>query len=468
MQRLAQRVCEYVRKESLLLPGNRVGVAVSGGADSVALLRLLLELRDELGLVLSVVHFHHQIRGHDADADQLFVAELASSHGLELHVGSGDTPQVAEAEGLSMEAAARALRYGCFAELISSSRLDKVATGHTLDDQAETVLLKLVRGAGTRGLAGIYPCVQVEAEGSAPGGGVVRPLLRFRRAELRDYLDRLGQHWREDASNTDLSYRRNRVRQQLVPLLETGFNPKIVERLGEVAEIARAEEQYWEEVVRGVLVDQGPIPVASLRSLPAALQRRLVRAAAQSHGLSLSFEEVERIISLAESSSSAAKYVTLSQGWQVRRRPEGLQFLRGPRTRQIATDYEYLVSVPCEVPLEQSGAIVRIEKVRVTNLRTAELLSAGLLHTEAVLRNWRAGDRFWPPHAKGPKKVKELLQDRHIPIEQRRGWPVIFSGGEIVWMRGFSIPIHLQPSPNETEAILIQETAWPPASAARQ
>src|SRR6476661_9885566 len=207
------------------MPGDRAGVAVSGGADSVALLRLLLELRVELGLVLSVIHFHHQIRGAEADADQQFVADLAREHNLEAHFASGDVPAAAAEEGVSLEAAARALRYGCFGKLVAEGRLDKVMTAHTLDDQAETVLLKLLRGAGTRGLAGIYPLVSLDeatmhAVATQPDAqraqrrnkAIVRPLLATTRADLQHFLADVKQAWREDSSNLELRHTRNRIR----------------------------------------------------------------------------------------------------------------------------------------------------------------------------------------------------------------------------------------------------------------
>ena len=159
---LPQSVLAYIRRERLLHAGDRVGIAVSGGADSVALLRIMLELRPELGIVLSVVHFNHQLRGDEADADQQFVTELAHQHKLDLHLGSSNVATHARSHHLSTEAAARQLRYQYFRQLFEEKKLNRIATGHTLDDQAETVLLRLVRGAGTRGLAGIYPSCQFE------------------------------------------------------------------------------------------------------------------------------------------------------------------------------------------------------------------------------------------------------------------------------------------------------------------
>ena len=168
---MEQAVVDYIRKHKLLQAGDRVGLAVSGGADSVALLRLLVGLRRELGAVLAVVHFNHQLRGEESDADERFVADLAARHSLELHSASGDVAKHAAEKHLSVETAAREMRYTYFRRLLAESRLNRIATAHTLDDQAETVLLRLVRGAGTRGLAGIYPQLLLVGSRSAEESG---------------------------------------------------------------------------------------------------------------------------------------------------------------------------------------------------------------------------------------------------------------------------------------------------------
>ena len=262
-----------------------MAVAVSGGADSVALLRLLLEARAELGIVLSVVHFHHQIRGADASADERFVRQLALGFDLDFRRDSADTPAYARARQLSLEAAARSLRYAFFDRLCVGNTVQRVATAHTRDDQAETVLMRLLRGSGTKGLAGIYPAV-----GEPPR--IVRPLLEISRAELRAWLEQLGQPWREDATNLDLGFTRNRLRHEIVPLLRQ-LNPSLDETLGATAEIARAEEDAWSEQVRCLLPKlarssagerQTSLQLALLQAQPLALQRRLVRAIAQQHG----------------------------------------------------------------------------------------------------------------------------------------------------------------------------------------
>ena len=240
-----EKVFKYIRQQRLLRPGERVAVAVSGGADSVALLRVLLELREELGIVLSVAHFHHQIRGAEADSDQQFVADMARQFQLELHTGSANVPAHARESKLSLESAARELRHRWFRELVEQGHTDKIATAHNLDDQAETVLMRILRGTGVRGLAGIAP-EQREKR-------LVRPLLGITRAEIEDYLNSIQQPWRTDSTNLDLSHTRNRVRHVLLPLLGKDFNPAIRQTLAELGELARLEDDYWRKELAALL-----------------------------------------------------------------------------------------------------------------------------------------------------------------------------------------------------------------------
>jgi tRNA(Ile)-lysidine synthase len=232
--------------------------------DSVALLRLLIELRQKLGIVLSVVHFNHKLRGAESEADQEFVADLAREHGLEFYCASGDVAQHAAEEHSGVEAAARELRYGFFRGLMDSGegaenrgasgdKARRIATGHTLDDQAETVVMRLIRGTGLRGLGGIYPRIMVQHEDGESHGEIVRPLLGIRRRELERYLGDLKQPWREDSTNAHAKFTRNRVRKLVLPLLEREFNPAVGDGLAELAEMARDEEDYWENEISGWL-----------------------------------------------------------------------------------------------------------------------------------------------------------------------------------------------------------------------
>jgi tRNA(Ile)-lysidine synthase len=555
---LSERVLAHIRRQELLRPGDRVGVAVSGGIDSVALLRLLIELRHELGIVLSVVHFNHKLRGTESEADQEFVAKLAREHGLEFYVESGDVAQLAAEEHSGLEAAARELRYGFFNRLLGSGEdceaeielpvpqglkpesgveligateaapfqrpsqegaLNKIATAHTLDDQAETVLMRLIRGTGLRGLGGIYPRIVVDHEDDDRPSEIVRPLLGIRRRELEQYFKALNQPWREDSTNTDAKFTRNRLRSLVLPLLEREFNPTVVENFAELAEIARDEEDYWENEISGWLgtvvqwsepawtrevqsisfvhidpLGGGPstcVPMdLGLRSRiaeapwlvmnasvsrpwlltePRAVQRRVLKAIGEQAGIPLEFKHIEEMLHFAAEDGPAGKELSLPLGWKIRREPEAVVFLTPDLRRQQepVPDYEYSLAVPGRVLVFEVGAA--IEALRITPETTPEsqpaeynpqqLLRADLLPQQLIVRNWRPGDRFWPAHTKAPKKIKELLQELHVGQLERRLWPVAVSGDQIIWMRGFPVPARLRAKAGES-AVLIREMPW--------
>ena len=217
-----------------------MGVAVSGGADSVALLMLLLELREKLGIVVSVAHLNHKLRAKASDADEKFVAGLAAKHGLAFHVKSVNVAPLAKREKANLEDAGRRARYEFFAMLVEEGKVDRVAVAHTADDQAETVLAHILRGTGLAGLGGIHPRTEC----------VVRPLLGVRRVELRTYLRAKKQKWREDATNQDTERTRARIRKRLLPLLEKQFQGGVVKHLSSLAEFAREDESFLDLLAR--------------------------------------------------------------------------------------------------------------------------------------------------------------------------------------------------------------------------
>ena len=560
-----EKVLHYIRERKLLRAGDRVCVAVSGGADSVALLRVLLDLRAELGIVLSVAHFNHGLRGEASDADEAFVAELAKQHDLEFFFARGNVRDHAHTLKLSVEAAARKLRYQWFAQVIAQNKLNAIATGHTLDDQAETVLLKFLRGAGTRGLAGIYPeidiggkeagegrresvssaeadsaCItnsmdaalkagatrtslssatseapvtfqrqeslteepasrhriglpdcqdvdqtqprmgrkslaQHEAAGGvlgkpyeksksrgddrgygivaeafprednpdrSPGVCITRPFLDVTRQEVEQYLGALGQFWREDESNLDHRFTRNRVRHELLPLLEREYNPNIRQALSDAAELARAEEEYWRVLVQQELQAR-ETEVVRLRlnnfpALPLALQRRLFKRLLETRQIAADFEHIEKLRRCVLGESPKAQ---LPGGWMASRVGECLE-LHPPQPAPCAADYSYSLPVPGEVRIAELGLTVRCLPVPYEFAKEeppGSLLSAELLGRELIVRNWRPGDRFWPAQSKSEEKLKRLFGEQHIPAERRPSWPVVLHGEQIVWVRGFPV-----------------------------
>lgn len=293
---------------SLFLVGERVAVGVSGGADSVALLLALADRRADLGIGLSVVHVEHGIRGAEGEADAAFVQQLCERLDIPVTVERVDVPARVEQEKESVEEAARTLRYQVFARLDA----DAVATAHTQDDQAETVLMKLLRGAWTEGLGAISPVV-------AGRPRIVRPVLGVSRTEVEGFLRARGQEWREDSTNRSLDLTRNRVRHELMPLLRQ-FNPQITPALSQVAELARAEEEFWTaELARllpGLVLPGTPVrgggrssetapgagavavEIERLRPLSLAVRRRVLRGAVAGLGCRLSFVETAKLLAM--------------------------------------------------------------------------------------------------------------------------------------------------------------------------
>jgi tRNA(Ile)-lysidine synthase len=369
----------------------------------------------------------------------------------------------AQTNKLSIETAARQLRYGYLEDLLREGSFNKIATAHTLDDQAETVLLKLLRGAGTRGLAGIYPRIPVEDPGETDALAIVRPLLASTRGELEAYLRQIRQPWREDSTNAELHHTRNRIRREILPRLAEHVNPNVRQALADAARIARGEEEFWAQETQRHLPSLwsrgrqgGTFRYSHLLDLPLALQRRLVRAAAESIGLALEFSHVEAVLALSEENTRTA----LASGWVARRHQEFISF--EPRVTAGEADYEYPLPVPGSVELPQT-AVIAAAFSPVTNgagerYNPAHLLDARFAQNLKV-RNWRAGDRFWPSNRKEPKKIKELLQDRHITGAEKRCWPVIASGEEVIWLRGFGV--HRECRALNGTGILITEQAQP-------
>jgi tRNA(Ile)-lysidine synthase len=661
---LTERVLDHVRRQELLQAGERVGVAVSGGIDSVALLRLLIELRSELGIVLSVVHFNHMLRGAESDGDQAFVAELARQHDLESYSDSDDVALHAAEAKISIETAARQVRYGFFRYLLAGdgprglkpgsvsptlrgpegplfhgdglrgdgphgdgphsdgsrgdgpqddglhgndsqgdgpqglkpgsvsatlrdpegplfhgdglrgdgpqgdgphsdglhgdgsqgdgphsndsqgdgpeddgphgdglrgdgphgdgagrsgggqndsvignlhvvAGLDKIVTAHTLDDQAETVLMRIIRGAGMRGLGAIHPRITVEDHEGELSGEIVRPLLAIRHHELEQYLQDLGQPWREDSSNADERFTRNRLRKLVMPLLEKEFNPSTAENLSELAAIARGEEDYWENEVAGwmgttvlwtepgwlsALSETSLVQIASiggatatLRSRiensvclvmnaslnrmwflgePVAVQRRVVKAIGEEAKIPFEFKHVEEILRFAAEAGASGKELSMPLGWKLMREPEALLFITPDLREPVPVqDYDYELPIPGRIMVGELNSFIEARRVPAQDAagyNPDQLLDAELLPGLVRVRNWRPGDRFWPAHTKSPKKIKELLQEHQVAQPERRVWPVVVSGQEIVWLRGFAAPSSFRAKPGREAVIFVE------------
>ncbi len=488
---LHRRLLQFFRHDVVICAGSRVGVAVSGGADSVALLFLLHEMQEELGVMLRILHFNHQLRGAEADADQAFVQELSRRLGLECVIESANVRDVAEQQGWNLEDAARRLRQQFFQGCIDDKLADCVVTAHTADDQAETVLMHLLRGTGIAGLSGIYPAV----------GPVIRPLLAVRRAELRHYLQERSQSWREDATNQDPSRLRARIRSQLLPILIRDFAPSAVDRLNSLARIAREETALSNEVVLTILrnkvqtIREGcwiqisdiqfpfrterPAPVRQSaaygdESLPVpaasvALQKKVIRCLIEKARGSLqgiSVRHVEQVLALLEAEKGRAE--THLPGLRVSRDLRHRLTFRvdGSETAAAVFSYCYQVELPAQgessVAIRETGGSVKFKlfdcagQGRDTKDR-AEALDRDLLSGPLVLRNWRPGDLYRPQGRLRRHKLKHLFGESRIPQEERMGWPVVVCGDAIAWVRQFGAAADFAAGRKTRTGVLIVE-----------
>jgi tRNA(Ile)-lysidine synthase len=485
---LPQRVLHSLQHQEMVRAGERVGVAVSGGADSVALLLLLLELREKIGMVLSVVHFNHMLRGRASQADEKFVEKLAAKHGLAFRVERADVAATAKRQSANLEDTARRLRYEFFSRLVEKGQVTRVAVAHTADDQAETVLGHILRGTGLAGLGGIHPVV----------GPVIRPLLDVRRAELRGYLRAKKQTWREDVTNLDTTRMRARIRMKLLPLLEKQFQPAIVEHLCTLAELAREDEAFFEEAVEermAALVQKtgggtrigindlvGPCKKkeasaaaaesAGQEQIARALSKRMVRRIVGSikpRSGQLGARHVDAVLGLTRGGQSGNS-LSLPGGVEVCRERDALVFrgvaqARDRIARPALREYEYNIDVARgsqELQVPELGCVFRFTVIdwpskRGETNRDGAVLDCDRLRSPLVLRNWRPGDRMRPMGHRSAHKLKRLLNEKRISRWERDGWPVLASGGVLVWARGFHAAAEFAAGERTRAGIVIAE-----------
>ncbi|MGC1797705.1 MAG: tRNA lysidine(34) synthetase TilS [Candidatus Acidiferrales bacterium] len=524
---LEQSVLQAIQRTGLLVPGDRVGVAVSGGADSVALLLLLQRLRDELGITLSVVHFNHALRADESEGDAEFVANLAQAHELRIVIGREDVAAEAQRQSRNLEDMARQLRYAFFERVVTEGRATRIAVAHTADDQAETVLGHVIRGTGLTGLSGIYPVA----------GAVVRPLLGTRRAELREYLRSINQPWREDSTNRDTRRMRARIREQLLPLLQRDFSPAIAAHLNELARFAREEEIFWEALVEDrfhalVRAEGATLKIAvnsllrplnlgnrgeqvpgsakyndsqALRVLTERLIRRLYQSV-RGNRRELGANHVEQVIRLATESTSGRR-AELPNGIIVERDFLHLTFSRAATasatavstftapdaraatsaaaiastrgdsrhgTNSAANAYEYIVSLPLagattvSVPL--LGKCFRLKVIdwpiaESDTSRDANAIDADLLRPPLILRNWRPGDAYRPHGRRQEQKLRSMFVAGRVRSGDRTVWPVLESAGQVIWARGMPPAEEYCARTSTRRGVVIEERAAENAAA---
>jgi len=438
---LYNRWLAETRKHPFARAGDRIGAAVSGGPDSVLMLEFLARMAGDVGFQLAVVHFNHHLRGAESNEDENFVRELAGRHGVPFFRGEARVAEEARKRRRNLEATARDFRYRFFLGLIRQSKLDKVATAHTLDDQAETVLLHILRGTGTRGLGGIHRSLQ---------NRVVRPFLGMTRGEIEAEIARRNLPYRLDSTNLDTRFRRNKVRKELLPMIEREYNPEIKRLLSELAARAREDEAWLDQQAReraGAwrLREDGAekISRAGLRNMPPTLARRALRHMLQGVAGSLAgatHRHIEALYRLALESQSG-KALQLPRGLEARIEFDWLILSSGTGNAR-PPEFVYKVEIPSTIEVPEIGLSITFKIVgtkdsdRGYNKGEWPELNPQRMPERLIFRNWRQGDRYCPSGSQKPVKVKELFRRHRVPLSERQHSPVLDSERGIVCARG--------------------------------
>jgi len=438
-----------IDEHGLLEPGQHVLVAVSGGADSVALLHGLLKFSKSLDLRVSVAHLNHRIRGKTADGDAEFVRSLTRRLKVRCYVGRYDVPRLAKRRKISLEMAAREARYVFLGRIARKCRADVVATAHTADDQAETILLRLVRGAGATGLGGIRYRAEIG------GLTVVRPMLDVGKSEVVEFLRGIHETWREDESNRDLEFQRNIVRCELLPMLESRLNPSVRKALTQAGRILRDEDEWLESLASSILTEHSAgsspwsLPIKVLAGLPVAAQRRVLRLWLAGSGVpaeSVDFDAVARVLKAATSSRGGVR-IMLAGGRAVAKCGGNLEV--AGRNQLKSRPFCAIIKLPGVTAIAGNGlrivttiepGIVRERALVVGQLPARASISLGALDGRKLrVRSWRPGDRISPFGFGGSMKIQDVFTNGRVPREERGIVPIVECDGEIVWVPGYRI-----------------------------
>lgn len=456
---LLKQVKQTVKKYNLLKPGDKILVGVSGGPDSLALLHLLNRMKAAYELELNVAHVDHQLRGEAARKDALFVKEVAEKMGLSFFLKEVDVAKYQQEKGLSLEAAAREIRYDFFKKLVKENDFDKIALAHHANDQAETLLIKFLRGSGLQGLKGMLP----------KKDNLIRPLIEVKRAEIENYCKKKNLEPRLDETNLKPVHLRNQIRLELIPLLEKEYNNNLIETLNRSAKLLREDNKYLTKKARKVLEritdfnsDQLSLKRGDFLALDLALQRRIIREIFKTltgNYQDLYFNNITEIISFIKTAKTGTK-IDLPDNIMLYFNYGDLIF-----TEEIdETDYfKYKLEIGenelAGLDYKIRAKVVKSDYPWYSNINESNkaCLDFDKIGTEFYLRQRKVGDRFYPLNLNGSKKIKDFLIDEKVPVFKRDKIPIFTTlNDEIFWIGGYRIDDRFKITDN-TEKILIIE-----------
>lgn len=442
---ISEQVIKTIQKYNMLTAGEHVVAGVSGGADSVCLLHLLCALKEKWRLRLTVAHLDHMLRGEQSRQEAAFVREIADRLDIPCVIEQRDVRACKEQKGLSLQEAAREVRYGFFMDVLRQQHAHKIALGHHADDQAETVLMRLLRGTSLQGLTGIPP---------VRDGIFIRPLLEVSRQQIEQYLQENNSTYIRDTSAAEQQYLRNKIRHSLMPLLHNEYNPQIISALTGMADTLRQDSAILDatvaQAVSGCLTQvKGELRCSLdlLKTYSPALRGRMFRKMIRElkgDTRALSLKHIDAVCRLADG-QGPSRLVQLPGGWCVRREYDSLVFTRGARNKNA---YCYRCDcIPESLGIEEIGRTllfsIEDNPAEPDALKTCgsdvALLDYGAAAMPLVVRNWLPGDRFSPLGLGGTKKLQDFFVDVKVPRRKRAGIPVLLFQDRIAWVCGCRI-----------------------------
>lgn len=451
MESLLKKIRKTVQRFSMLGPADRVIVAVSGGADSVCLLISLLELAPGYGLELLAAHFNHKLRGPESEDDQQFVEDLCGRLGVELITGSAPMKEVAGQQKGSLEELCRLKRHEFLLSLKRDRGFGKIALGHNLDDQAETVLMNVIRGAGIDGLKGIDPVRDC----------LIRPLIEIPGAEIREFLERREIPFRLDSSNLENGFRRNSIRNSLIPEIAAKYNPSVSAALGRLASIARTENRFLDRVAREALDRLQPrIKLDKFLGHDPAVQNRMLKMALEDLSPvrgGISYEHIAAAMDVITGGNPGAS-IDLPYGISVRREYD---FVVIGREKRKVPDFQYVIDIPGVVRLDETGMEFRFSLLdgmpEGASGQWQAFMDYGAVAPPLVLRNFRPGDRIRPFGMEGHRKLQDVFTDRKIPRGLRRSLPILADAQSVLWVPGVVMSERMRISENTGKVLSVEK-----------
>jgi len=464
-KKILRTVRETIARYEMFGKGDSVLVAVSGGPDSVALVHLLNTIAGEYALQLAVAHLNHCLRAQESELDAEFVADLAGDFDLPCYLEKKDVAAFQRCRRLSPEEAARQVRYEFYDAVAAKNGFNKIALGHHADDNAELVLMNLLRGSGPLGLSGIAPIRDNK---------IVRPLIHLKRSEILDYISEKKITFVTDSSNTDPAFRRNKIRHYLIPELKKSYNPAIVDSLNRLGEIMRAEDQWVDAAIEPVFTDcvlsrasdRISLALPGVNGMDLAAGRRIIRKAIFSVKQDLrriTFSHVDAVLELAKK-GQACSSLDLPGGIRVIKDAGVLTIKKVDRGSLAgAIDYQYTIAGEGTTPIQEVNAAIKLVEIRTDDVpdfkdsgKHRAFFDRGCLRFPLVVRNFRPGDRFSPLGLDGTQKLKKYFSDHKIPARQRKKCPLLLSEDKIIWVAGHRIDNSVKLGP-KTRRVLMAE-----------